>query len=116
MIGITDMNELRKIPLIVNLPKNFLGYKPYTIGGLIDYAPTISNILGINTSGGFFMGRDLMTLDDGFVVFRDGSCLDKRKLLNEVDAQDQLRVSDLIIEKDIVSLIKNNGSNVFERK
>jgi phosphoglycerol transferase MdoB-like AlkP superfamily enzyme len=116
MVGITDMKELRKIPFIINFTDKFLGNKPDTIGGLIDYAPTISNILGMNTSGGFFMGRDLMTLNDSFVVFRDGSYIDKRKFLNEVNAQDILKVSDLIIEKDMIPLIKNNGSNVFERK
>jgi phosphoglycerol transferase MdoB-like AlkP superfamily enzyme len=106
MIGITDMNELRKIPLIVNLPYRKLGYKIDTIGGLINYAPTISNILGINILDTFFIGKDLMGRRDSFVIFRDSSYIGEGNIINATHTQEQLMVSDLILEKDLIATMK----------
>ena len=106
MVGVTDMNELRKIPLIVNLPYRKLGYKIDTIGGLIDYAPTISNILGISISDTFFIGKDLMGQRDSFVIFRDSFYIGEGNIINATHAQEQLMVSDLILEKDLIANMK----------
>jgi phosphoglycerol transferase MdoB-like AlkP superfamily enzyme len=106
MIGITDMNELRKIPLIINIPNKKLGYKINTIGGLIDLAPTISNILGINISDTFFIGKDLMGQRDSFVIFRDGFFVGNGTFPNDSFVQKQLLVSDLILEKDLIPILK----------
>lgn len=108
MIGITDMHELRKIPLIINIPNRKLGYRIGTIGGLIDFAPTIGNILGINVSDTFFMGKDLGRQDNGygFVIFRDGFFIGNGTFPNDTFVQKQLLVSDLILEKDLIPILK----------
>jgi len=111
MIGITDMNELEKIPLIISIPKRTLGYKIDTIGGLINVAPTISNLLGIDVSGTFFMGRDLMGQGDGLVIFRDGSYISENNSLESKYVQKLLRVSDLILEKDMVPVLRKEVQN-----
>jgi len=106
LIGIADMNELRKIPLIINIPNRKLGYKMDIIGGLIDVAPTVSNILSIDVSDNFFMGRDLLSCSDGLVIFRDGSYISKDNSLDGTYAQKQLMISDLLLEKNLISILK----------
>jgi len=110
LIGITDMNEIRKIPLIINIPDRKLGHKIDTIGGLINFAPTISNILGIDVSDKFFMGRDLLSCSDGFVIFRDGSYISKDNSPDRTYVQKQLMISDLLLEKDLIPIL-NKASN-----
>lgn len=108
-IGIEDMTELRKIPLIISIPGKKVGETRNTIGGLIDVAPTILNILGIDASDRFFMGRDLLNGKQGFVIFRDGSYISDSGNINKAFVEKQLMVSDLIIEKDIIPLIRKEG-------
>jgi phosphoglycerol transferase MdoB-like AlkP superfamily enzyme len=105
LIGINDMNEIRKIPLIINIPSRKLGHKIETIGGLINFAPTISNILGIDISDKFFMGKNLMSRGEGFVIFRDGSYISENNSLDRTHAQKQLMISDLFLEKDLIPIL-----------
>jgi phosphoglycerol transferase MdoB-like AlkP superfamily enzyme len=106
MIGITNMDELRKIPVILILPDKKVGGQIDTIGGLIDLAPTISTILGIDNSDTRFLGKDLLNETNGFVIFRDGSYISKDKHLDNNDIQKQLAISDLILEKDLIRKMK----------
>jgi phosphoglycerol transferase MdoB-like AlkP superfamily enzyme len=100
------MEELRKVPLIIKLPDENPRYQRDTIGGLIDFAPTISTILGIDISATCLLGKDLMNGRDSFVVFRDGSYVSKDKQLDTDDIQNQLAISDLILEKDLMNIRK----------
>jgi phosphoglycerol transferase MdoB-like AlkP superfamily enzyme len=110
MVGITDMDELRKIPVIISLPNWNSGSRIDTIGGLIDFAPTISSILGLDISNTVFLGKDLMNQNNHFVIFRDGSYITKDTQLDKDYVLKQLSISDLIMEKDLMKTIKNNKS------
>jgi lipoteichoic acid synthase len=109
-IGVSDMAEIKKIPLIIAFPGK--GLKSKVIGGLIDVAPTVSNILGVDTSDGFFMGKDLLrnggTGEGGFVVFRDGSYISRKNSLDGAAASRRLMISDMIEEKDLIPLLKSD--------
>jgi phosphoglycerol transferase MdoB-like AlkP superfamily enzyme len=105
-IGIQDMTELRKIPLIITIPNKKLGQIKETIGGHIDITPTIMNLLGIESSDRFFLGRDLLNEKNGFVIFRDGSFKSDNDAIDASIAKRMLTISDVIIEKDIIPLIR----------
>jgi phosphoglycerol transferase MdoB-like AlkP superfamily enzyme len=106
-IGISDMSENKKIPLLIYIPDKRQGEQRNTIGGLIDVAPTISNILGIDISDRFFLGKDLGNQGNSFVVFRDRSYIASDSSIHKSVAQRMLEVSDIILEKDIIPVIKN---------
>ena len=104
-IGIDYSAEHRKIPLIIYIPNKSLGIERETIGGLIDVTPTICNILGIDISDKFFLGRDLINSDKGYVIFRNGTYLSQGNSMNKINARKQLMISDLILEKNLIPLI-----------
>jgi len=108
-IGVYDMSEKRKIPLIIYIPDKKLDIESDTIGGLIDVAPTLCNILGIDISHKLFMGRDLLNSRESFVIFRDGSYMSENNSIDRTSALEQLKVSDLILEKDMVHIISTKG-------
>lgn len=109
LVGIDYSVEYRKIPLVIYIPDKTIGIERDTIGGLIDVAPTICNMLGVDISGALFLGRDLMDGQNGSVVFRDGSYKSRDDSINKTSAQERLMISDLILEKDMVPLIKEQG-------
>lgn len=104
-IGVDDMAENKKIPLIISC----VDWKPHgsknTIGALIDLTPTLSNILGINTSGKFFLGHDLAQDRSGYAIFRDGSFIGQGSI-DSRSAREVLTVSDLILENDMIPLLR----------
>jgi phosphoglycerol transferase MdoB-like AlkP superfamily enzyme len=102
LMGTDYSVEYRKIPLIIYIPNKKLGIERDTIGGLIDVAPTVCNILGIDTSQSLFLGRDLINKSEGFVIFRDGSYISEKDSISAAEAQERLIISDIILEKDIV--------------
>lgn len=107
-IGIRDMEEDRKIPLIIGLPDRKQRDERGTIGGLVDVAPTVCNILGIDMSDKFFVGKDLGNREGSFIIFRDGSYIGEN--MNKISASQSLMISDLILEKDIISTIRHGQS------
>jgi lipoteichoic acid synthase len=104
-MGIKFLNEYKRIPLIIYIPNKELSIERDTIGGLIDVAPTLCNILGIDISHTLFVGIDLMSNHQGFVIFRDGSYISKDNSTDGGLVQKQLLISDLILEKDIVPFV-----------
>jgi lipoteichoic acid synthase len=112
-VGITDMSEINKIPLIIICPTSIKMDKRDTIGGLIDLSPTVCNILGIDISDKFFIGKDLGQRKKSFVVFRDGSFISNNGSIVKTTAQEQLMVSDLIIEKDMIALTRRKPATSY---
>jgi phosphoglycerol transferase MdoB-like AlkP superfamily enzyme len=106
-IGILDPNENKKIPLIIHIPKRRQGEERHTIGGLIDVAPTIFNIMGIDISKRYFFGKDLAESKNSFVIFRDGSYFPPDNAIDGITAQKELRLSDIILEKDLIPLLSH---------
>lgn len=102
-LGIEDTDKKGEIALIISCPTRKLRDERSTIGGLIDVAPTVLNILGVDTSEMFFMGRDLgYNYQEGYVIFRDGSFIGNP----EEPATEYLMISDRIIEKDIIPALR----------
>lgn len=77
-----DQLELRKVPLIIRLPKGADAGNKHQVGGQMDIMPTVANLLGINNSNRYYFGQDLLNQADGFAAFRyyepDGSFVTQR--------------------------------------
>jgi lipoteichoic acid synthase len=104
-IGIVDMREENKIPLIISIPQRNRHELRHTIGGLVDVAPTLCNILGIDISGKFFLGKDLGRDGKGYAIFRDGSFISSDGAIDAARAREELRLNDLILEKDALGVM-----------
>ncbi|WP_461791119.1 LTA synthase family protein [Pseudothermotoga sp.] len=67
------------VPLIIHVPGLGKSYEITTVGGQVDFTPTLLNVLGLKCDLKVCVGRDLCNGDD-FVAFRyhlpDGSFLD----------------------------------------
>jgi phosphoglycerol transferase MdoB-like AlkP superfamily enzyme len=107
-IGISDNGEDLKIPLIIVVPGRNRGEERDTFGGLVDVAPTLCNIMGIDITDRYFLGRDLGNSRNSFVIFRDGSYISPDGTLDESIVQQMLKVSDTILEKDIIPIMKHS--------
>lgn len=68
-----EWQKLQKVPLIMHLPGNQKPQVISTVGGGIDFMPTLMNILGTDTSNMPMMGQDLINAKKGFVVLRNAS-------------------------------------------
>lgn len=64
-----------RVPLLVRLPGGrHAGLRPEA-AGLVDVAPTLADLLGIDREGTFFHGRSLVSGPERPVVFPDGSAV-----------------------------------------
>lgn len=63
-----DFDEMMRVPLLIHIPKAGLKATISTIGGQIDFLPTILNLLGIENKKGIMMGQDLINSKEGFVA------------------------------------------------
>lgn len=105
-IGVQDREEAKKIPLIISNTDWKIPDANDTIGGLIDLAPTVSAIMGANTRGKAFLGKDLGRSDHGYVIFRDGSFISLGGVIDRESARKELMASDLIIEKNCIPQLR----------
>ncbi len=64
-----DYDEMFKVPLIVHVPKSGVTDTISTIGGQIDFLPTIANLFDIRIPQPYVLGRDLINSNTGFVAF-----------------------------------------------
>ncbi|MFC5700662.1 LTA synthase family protein [Cohnella faecalis] len=65
-----------EVPLFLHVPGVDAKGEMQQTAGMIDLEPTILNLLGIDTSGLYLMGNDMMTMQNHLVVFRYGSFTD----------------------------------------
>jgi phosphoglycerol transferase MdoB-like AlkP superfamily enzyme len=63
-----DYDEMLRIPLFIHMPGSGVDGTIETVGGQIDFMPTILNLMGITNENPFVIGRDLMSSDSGFVA------------------------------------------------
>ncbi|MEJ5228846.1 MAG: LTA synthase family protein [Pseudothermotoga sp.] len=72
--------DAMNIPLVVHIPGSGIKETVKTIGGQIDFTPTLLNLLGIDDKKFISFGRDLLNAKEGFVALRyhvpDGSFID----------------------------------------
>ncbi|WP_242304480.1 LTA synthase family protein [Bacillus cereus group sp. BfR-BA-01350] len=127
-----DTLNLQRTPLYIHMPGQTEGETISKPTGQIDMKPTILNLLGIDTTNDIRFGHDMFSDEyTGFVVLRDGSFItDKYAYKNNtfydritgeiVDlpkkeaqalinrAQNELRMSDKIIEGDLLRFSESN--------
>ncbi|ASI79076.1 LTA synthase family protein [Bacillus pacificus] len=127
-----DTLNLQRTPLYIHIPGQTEGRTISKPTGQIDMKPTILNLLGIDTTNDIRFGHDMFSDEyAGFVVLRDGSFItDKYAYKNNtfydritgeiVDlpkeeaealikrAQNELRMSDKIIEGDLLRFSESN--------
>ncbi|HFJ9438712.1 TPA: LTA synthase family protein [Bacillus albus] len=127
-----DTLNLQRTPLYIHMPGQTEGQTISKPTGQIDMKPTILNLLGIDTTNDIRFGHDMFSDEyTGFVVLRDGSFItDKYAYTNNtfydritgeiVDlpkkeaqalinrAQNELRMSDKIIEGDLLRFLESN--------
>lgn len=63
-----DFDEMMKVPLIINIPEENVNQTIETVGGQIDFMPTILNLMGIKNKNPFIFGNDLVNAKSGFVA------------------------------------------------
>ncbi len=63
-----DYEEMLRIPLIVHIPGSDVEETIDTVGGQIDFMPTILNLMGLANVNPYAFGRDLINSDSGFVA------------------------------------------------
>lgn len=71
-----------KIPLIINIPSLQAAFTSERVGGHLDIAPSILHLLGIE-SDNLFMGTDLFSNDEYFVVYRNGSFITEENVFTK---------------------------------
>lgn len=135
-----DTLNLQRTPLYIHIPGQTEGQTMSKPTGQIDMKPTILNLLGVDTTNDIRFGHDMFSDEyNGFVVFRDGSFVtDKYAYTNHtfynretgevVDlpkkeaqeminrAQNELRMSDKIIEGDLLRFSESNKIKTGEVK
>ncbi len=130
-INEVEWKKLQRVPLFIRWPKIDEPRVNNTVGGQVDILPTVGNILGIRTP--FAIGKDLFNTEEGYAVFRNydivtdeyiyineeervydwnNNELERENYINEIlKLQNQLNVSDTILENDI---FKNIETDSFE--
>ena len=77
-------NEMLNIPLIVHIPGSGVHETVDTVGGQVDFMPTVLNLMGIPVNSLVMFGQDLLQADSGFVASQTylikGSFIDDHKV------------------------------------
>lgn len=75
-----DVAEMANVPLIINIPNSNIKETNSTVGGQMDFLPTILNMMGIDKGNINFYGQDLSNAKHGFattqLVLTKGSFID----------------------------------------
>jgi phosphoglycerol transferase MdoB-like AlkP superfamily enzyme len=76
--------EMSKVPLIIHIPNSNINETNTTVGGQLDFLPTMLNLLGINKGNIKYYGQDLCNTKCGFastqLIFPKGSFIDDKKV------------------------------------
>ncbi len=135
-----DTLNLQRTPLYIHIPGQTEGQTISKPTGQIDMKPTILNLLGIDTTNDIRFGHDMFSDEyTGFVVLRDGSFITNKyayknntfydRITGEIvdlpkkeaqalinRAQNELRMSDKIIEGDLLRFSESNKIKTGEVK
>ena len=63
-----DFEEMLKVPLIIHVPGLGDHKTVTTVGGQVDTAPTIANLMGLTFSQPYQFGHDLLNTKEGFIA------------------------------------------------
>lgn len=64
-----DFDEMMKVPLIIHVPGSGVNETISTVGGQIDFMPTIANLMNLNPEQPYILGQDLVNAKEGFAAF-----------------------------------------------
>lgn len=64
-----DYDTMFNVPLIITVPGSGINETISTVGGQIDFLPTISNLMGVEPMEQFTLGQDLVNAKEGFACF-----------------------------------------------
>ncbi len=77
-------DEMHRVPFIIHMPGEGVKKEIDTVGGQIDFFPTMANLLGIKMDRGSTFGKDLLNVEKGFVALQShvamGSFIDDEKV------------------------------------
>lgn len=63
-----NYKEMLNIPLLIHIPGSNIKRRIETVGGQVDFLPTIANLLGVKVNNKYILGQDLINAKDGFVA------------------------------------------------
>ncbi|QUI21541.1 LTA synthase family protein [Vallitalea pronyensis] len=63
-----DYNEMLNIPLIIHIPGSGVKETISTVGGQVDFLPTVANLLGEPITNPYVLGQDIVNAEKGFVA------------------------------------------------
>ncbi len=61
-------DEMYRVPMMIHIPQSNLKREIKTVGGQIDFYPTIANLIGLETKDENVLGKDLLNTKEGFAV------------------------------------------------
>ncbi len=61
-------DEMDRVPMLIHIPQSNLKQEIETVGGQIDFYPTIANLIGLETDEENLIGKDLLNTKEGFAV------------------------------------------------
>lgn len=64
-----DYDEMMNVPLIIHIPNSGIKETVSTVGGQIDFLPTIANLMGLSIPQPYILGQDLSNAKNGFAAF-----------------------------------------------
>ncbi|MBN2253365.1 MAG: LTA synthase family protein [Kosmotogaceae bacterium] len=79
-----DFAQAMNIPMIFHIPGSDIRIVNSTVGGQIDFFPTLLNLIGIVERNGILFGRDLLNTSSGFAALThyvpEGSFIDNNRV------------------------------------
>lgn len=63
-----DYNEMLNIPLLIHMAGTDVKKTISTVGGQVDFLPTIANLLGVEIKNPYILGQDLVNAEEGYVA------------------------------------------------
>jgi phosphoglycerol transferase MdoB-like AlkP superfamily enzyme len=63
-----DYDEMMNVPMIIHIPGCHISKTVDTVGGQVDFLPTILNLMGVESKNPFIFGQDLLNAQSGFVA------------------------------------------------
>jgi phosphoglycerol transferase MdoB-like AlkP superfamily enzyme len=79
-----SVEEMTQVPLIIHIPNSELNETITTVGGQLDFLPTMLNLLGIHEGNIKYYGQDLCNAVSGFattqMMLTKGSFIDEQKV------------------------------------
>lgn len=64
-----DYDEMLKVPMMIHIPGSGVTRTVSTLGGQIDFLPTVANLMSLDIVQPYVLGQDLTNAKEGFVAF-----------------------------------------------